>query len=146
MLDKYDQLGMDEKLAWNFRDIGHTMREMSEGKGSQKRILMILFESGSITQSELTQKLGIKPGSASEVIGKLEWAGMIKRTPSQSDRRTADLKLTETGRSEAKKAFEQQRLRHEMMFKCLSEEEKKPLLFLLEKINRSWDENYRKDS
>ena len=146
MLDKYDQLGMDEKLAWNFRDIGHTMREMSEGKGSQKRILMILFESGSMTQSELTQKLGIKPGSASEVIGKLEWAGMIKRTPSQSDRRTADLELTETGRSEAKKAFEQQRLRHEMMFKCLSEEEKKPLLFLLEKINRSWDENYRKDS
>ena len=43
MLDKYDQLGMDEKLAWNFRDIGHTMREMSEGKGSQKRILMILL-------------------------------------------------------------------------------------------------------
>ena len=146
MLDKYDQLGMDEKLAWNFRDIGHTMREMSEGKGSQKRILMILFESGSITQSELTQKLGIKPGSASEVIGKLEWAGMIKRTPSQSDRRTADLELTDAGKYEAKKAFEERGLRHEKMFSCLNEAEKKTLLSALEKINRSWDENYRKDS
>ena len=77
MIERYYTLGMNDKLILNFHDIGHTMRHISEGKGSQRRILIILLEEGSsITQSELTQRLGIQPGSASEVLGKLESAGL----------------------------------------------------------------------
>ena len=73
------------------------MQHISEGKGSQKRILMILKENPGITQRELTRHLGIQPGSASEVLGKLESAGLIRRTPSEIDRRTTDITLTEAG-------------------------------------------------
>ncbi|MDO4287387.1 MAG: MarR family transcriptional regulator [Eubacteriales bacterium] len=120
------------------------MQRISEGKGSQKRILMLLKENGDITQRELTEYLGIQPGSASEVIGKLEAAGLILRTPSQTDRRTMDICLTQAGQTAASEAYEKREQRHQKMFACLSEEEKQTLLELLEKINMSWNQQYRK--
>lgn len=143
MPTRYDGLEINDRLIWNFRDIGHTMRHISEGKGSQKRILIILLETGPITQRELTQRLGIQPGSASEVIGKLETAGLIARTPNEFDHRTVTVALTETGAAAAKEARTQRLLRHETMFSCLTGEEKSTLLSLLERINRHWDTAYR---
>ena len=130
------------RLIINFRDISHTMRFLYEGKGSQKRILIVLLETGKITQRALTERLGIQPGSASEVIAKLENAGLIRRTVSEEDRRTADISLTEEGKKQAAEAAEQRNRRHEQMFSSLSEDEKVQLLTLLEKINLDWKRCY----
>lgn len=138
----YDTLDMDSKLIMNLRDLGHMIRFLYEGKGSQKRILIILHETGSMTQRELTERLGIQPGSASEVIGKLEHAGLIWRTPSIADRRTADIKLTNAGRAKAEEAIRQRKKRHQEMFDCFTPEEKETLLALAEKLNRNWREHY----
>ena len=135
---------INDKLIMNLRDISHTMRSLYEGRGSQKRILIILHEVGKITQRALTERLGIQPGSASEVIAKLESAELITRTPSESDRRTADIQLSDKGRELASQAVNQRRRRHEEMFSCLSEDEKMELLTLLEKINTDWEQRYRK--
>ncbi|MDO5785193.1 MAG: MarR family transcriptional regulator [Eubacteriales bacterium] len=140
----YDTVGTNDKLVINLRDLGHTMRLLYEGKGSQKRVLIILDEiGGSITQRKLTERLGIQPGSASEVIAKLESAGYIKRTPNETDRRTADIALTETGKVLAAEARAQRIHRHEQMFACLSDAEKNELLSLLERINADWEKRYR---
>lgn len=138
----YNTLDIDNKLIINLRDLGHMIRFLFEGKGSQKRILIILHETGKITQRELTKRLGIRPGSASEVIGKLESAGLIRRTMSKEDRRTTDIELTETGKIRAKEAAEQRKKRHKEMFFCLSEEEKQIFLELAEKLNRDWSDRY----
>lgn len=54
------------------------MRFLYEGKGSQKRILIVLEDiGGCVTQRQLTERLGIRPGSVSEVIAKLESMGYI---------------------------------------------------------------------
>ncbi|MGN1158659.1 MAG: MarR family winged helix-turn-helix transcriptional regulator [Lachnospiraceae bacterium] len=143
MSNRYELLDMNLKLIWNFRDIGHTMRNIYEGKGSQRRILIILYHSGVLTQRELTRRLGIQPGSVSEVIGKLEASGLIVRTPSRTDHRTTDIALTEEGKAVAQKAAEQREERHRQMFSSLSEKEKTQLLFLLEKVNADWDKRYR---
>lgn len=141
---RYDAADMNDRLILNLRDLSHMMRFLYEGRGSQKRILIVLDEIGSkITQRELTERLGIQPGSASEVIGKLEGAGCLRRTPSETDRRTADVELTDAGKSIASEAREQRNRRHEEMFSCLSEEEKKELLSLLEKVNADWEQRYR---
>lgn len=142
-MEKYEMMDTENKLIINIRDIGHMVRFLFEGKGSQKRVLIILHESGGMTQRELTEKIGVKPGSASEVIGKLESAGLILRTPSEEDRRTADIQLTEAGRARAEEAAGQRKQRHQEMFSCLSEEEKITLLNLLEKLNADWDKRYR---
>jgi len=135
---------INDKLIINLRDISHTMRFLYEGKGSQARILIVLHEiGGSITQRELTQRLGIQPGSVSEVIAKLESADCIKRTPNETDRRTVDVELTEEGKVLAVEASKQRASRHEQMFSMLSDDEKKQLLYLLEKINKDWEKRYQ---
>lgn len=138
----YQDLDKNNRLIWNFRDISHTMRRISEGKGGQKRILILLLEDGATTQSALTQRLGIQPGSASEVLAKLEHAGLIRREPSAGDRRTTDVLLTDEGRAAAEEARQQRMLRHDQMFACLSEDEKDSLLAMLEKINAAWAQQY----
>lgn len=134
----------NKKLILNLRDLSHTMRFLYEGKGSQKRILIVLNEiGGSVTQRELTGRLGIQPGSASEVIAKLEDAGYIRRTPNEADRRTINIDLTETGKTAAEEAQKERKQRHEQMFSCLSDDEKGQLLCLLEKVNADWKQRYQ---
>ena len=130
------------RLIISLRDISHTMRSLYEGKGSQKRILMMLRRAGTITQRELTAQLGIQCGSASEAITKLENLGLVIRTLSEADRRTADLTLTEEGQRQADMAIEQRERRHEEMFSALSEEEKDQLLSLLDKVRADWKVRY----
>lgn len=133
---------LNHQLIMNLRHLGHTIRFLFEGRGSQKRILIILLETGSMTQRELTERLRIKPGSASEVIGKLESAGLIQRKLNEADRRTADIRLTPEGRLKAEEAAVQRRTRHQEMFSCLTEEEKNTLLELTEKLNVDWNSRY----
>lgn len=141
----YQATDMNDKLIINLRDLGHIMRYLYEGKTSQKRILIILNELKTITQRDLTEHLGIQPGSASEILSKLESAGLIIRTQNETDRRTMDVSLTDTGRELAVKALAQRQRRHEEMFSCISEEEKKKLLSLLERIYADWRIRYCED-
>ena len=143
--DNYAVSDIQNKLVINLRDLGHTLRSLFEGRGSQKHILIVLRESGPITQRELTEKLGIKPGSASEVIGKLEAAGLICRVPSDTDRRTMDIRLTEEGRVQAEEAAAKRQGRHQEMFSCLSAEERETLLALLEKLSADWNTRYGRE-
>ena len=143
MNGQYETLDRNNKLIWNFRDIGHTMRQISEGRGSQKRILILLRETKGMTQKELTARLRVQPGSASEVINKLEQAGLILRTPSETDHRTTDIRLTPDGEALAKEASAKRAGRHEQMFAVLSEEEKDTLIALLERVNTHWEQVYR---
>ncbi|MGM9662631.1 MAG: MarR family winged helix-turn-helix transcriptional regulator [Oscillospiraceae bacterium] len=141
-LARYEASDVNGKLIIRLRDISHTMRLLYEGRGSQKQILIRLREDGPVTQRALTERLGIQPGSASEVIAKLENAGLITRTLSAADRRTADVALTAAGEAMAEEAAEQRRRRHEEMFSCLSEEEKTALLALLDKVHADWEQRY----
>lgn len=142
-MEKYNLADANDRLIINLRDISHTMRFLYEGKGSQKRILIVLNEAGTMTQNELTKRLGIQPGSVSEVLAKLESAGMLVRTPSEADRRTVDIALTGKGKALALEAAKQRSERHEEMFACLSEGEKSQLLAMLEKINADWKQRYQ---
>lgn len=141
----YQATDMNDKLIINLRDLGHIMRFSYEGKASQKRILIILNELKTITQRDLTEHLGIQPGSASEILSKLESAGLIIRTQNETDRRTTDVSLTDTGRELAVEALAQRQRRHEEMFSCISEEEKEKLLSLLERIYADWRIRYCED-
>lgn len=133
---------VNTRLISCLREIGHTIRFFKEGKGSQNRILIILDQTGPITQRALTEQLGIRPGSASEVIAKLENAGLIARTPSQEDRRTADISLTPAGKEKAQEARQARSEKYGKMFDFLSQEEKEGLLASLEHIRSVWRERY----
>ena len=136
---------INDNLITSLRDLHHTMRLLYEGKASQKRILIILNGLEAITQRDLTKRLGIQPGSASEILSKLEESGWIVRTQNEADRRTTDISLTDSGREIAEEALRQRRKRHEEMFSCLSGEEKQELLSLLDKVRCDWKKRYKKN-
>lgn len=139
----YRDLDTDDRLIDALRDLSHIMREQYEGRASQQRILMLLNSAGPMTQRDLTGQLGIQPGSASEILSKLERGGRILRTPNEADRRTIDVRLTEKGRALAQEAVEARHTRHQEMFACLTDGEKETLLSLLEKVEEDWASRYR---
>lgn len=141
--EKKKLMPIEEKLILSIRDLGDVVRFLYEGKGSQKRILIILNETGSMTQANLTKRLGIQPGSASEVIRKLEAAGYIERKQNEKDKRTTDLFLTDIGKKMAEEAVKQRMQRHQDMFACLTDSEKEHLVFLSEKLNADWKKRYQ---
>lgn len=141
--ERYASAGINEKLVFNLLDIHGTMRSLYEGKGSLKRVLIVLRKTGPITQMALTERLEIQPASVSDVLAKMEALGLILRRPSAADQRTADVTLTEQGERQADEAGAQRLLRHAEMFSVLSDGEKQELLFLLEKINGDWECRYR---
>jgi DNA-binding MarR family transcriptional regulator len=132
---------LGSKLIRNFWAISRMLHQMSDGRGSQKRILTVLLRSGKVTQSALTEHLGIKPGSASEVLSKLESAGLIRRTYSDIDRRTIEIELTDSGRLEAELALSEREQRKREMLAPLSIEEQEELLALLDKVLANWKEH-----
>ncbi len=126
----------DESLYGLMRRCGHFLYQKRGGQG-QRRILTILQERGSMQQRELQEYLGIQPGSMSELIGKLEQKGFLKRTSAEEDRRSRILTLTDQGREMAGPGQEEQEL-----FGILSEDEQEQLKTLLAKLLETWESRY----
>lgn len=132
----YEEMSIDEKLFALLNRLGRAGHGGFNGKSSQNRILHILSKSGRMTQRELTQQLGIQPGSASEIIKKLETAGLVTRQSNSEDRRTVDIALTDAGKAQAEGSNAQ--YADHALFDVLSDEEKQQLLALLEKLGHQW--------
>ncbi|MEG6614385.1 MarR family transcriptional regulator [Pseudoclostridium thermosuccinogenes] len=142
----YNENDITGKLIHNLWAIHHVMCSISGGRAGQKRILTILLRNGTVTQAELTEHLGIHPGSASEVLSKLENSGLIHREENRADRRTIDICLTEKGKAEAEIALAQREQTKKEMFSVLSEKEQAELLALLEKLIADWNTRYARQA
>ena len=126
----------------NLRDTEDIIRNVFEGRVSQKKILIFLNEYGKITQKKLSKKLGIKPETAYEIISKMADSGLIKYTDSKKDKNTKDIKLTKEGKQEAVLAGAEIEDLQGDMFSCLDTTEKEQFLSILEKLNLDWDSRY----
>jgi DNA-binding MarR family transcriptional regulator len=131
----YENKDVNDKILLNIRVLEQKIHFLYEGKKSQRRVLILLRENGSMTQREMTEKLNIKPASASEVLTKLANKGFIIRVPSSIDKRTMVISLTDEGAKIADEAYRYRSLRIVEMLSCFDDEEKDVLLSLLEKMN-----------
>ena len=139
----YDEMGIDEKLSMLLSRLGRAGHGSSDVKSSQSRILHILSKSGRMTQKELTEQLGIRPGSASEIIKKLESAGLITRQSNSEDRRTVDIALTDAGKAQAEASISHSA--NHALFESLTDDEKQQLLSLLEKVSKDWHHRFHEE-
>jgi DNA-binding MarR family transcriptional regulator len=91
----------------------------------------------SITMSELSRMLLVSNGNATAVVDRLERDGLVKRTTSETDRRTIFAALTDAGIRQ----FELLAVEHERevntLFDALSEPELETLTSLLKRISKS---------
>jgi DNA-binding MarR family transcriptional regulator len=59
----------------------------------------------SSTVTELADRLQLAQSTVTELVGRAEEAGLIRRAPSEADGRVADLRLTEEGERRLNEAF-----------------------------------------
>lgn len=112
-------------------------RNMSPFKG-QIHCLFLLESTGTVTQKELARLLNVRPASASELLVKLEQKGLIRRTPSEQDRRISLVSLTEEGQLQAQKSRRGRALAHREMLADLTDEEKEHFYTALQKIKNHY--------
>jgi DNA-binding MarR family transcriptional regulator len=133
----------DRELYHAMRALAHRMHMMSDGRAGQGRLLAILLENDGITQRDLQDMVSVRSGSLSEVLGKLEAAGLIERRPSAEDRRMARVFLTEPGAREARSCADRHAEATTCMFNCLTEREKEQLFELATRINEHLERTER---
>lgn len=110
------------RLVWLFHRYYHKNHmqygPMGDTQRGQGRILAFLKMHPEISQKDLSHILDMQPQSLGEFLFKLEKNGYITRTPSETDRRVMNIKLTQEGRE-----ANEPEINYDKMFDCLSEEE-----------------------
>ena len=130
----------DEKLVHNLRRCGHYLRHHTEEKGSQRRVLHLLHHRGPMTQKDLLDILGVRAGSLSELLSKLEAKGCIVKEKSEADKRNYNVSLTETGLQTLEELQKQYMDSMTALLVGFPEEDKVELNRLLDKLNTLWQD------
>jgi MarR family transcriptional regulator, transcriptional regulator for hemolysin len=107
---------------------------------AQWRILGYLIYFENINQSELAKLLGVGKAPLGQLIHKLEQAGWVQRRPSQSDRRSYNLGLSERLKEIAALIKKLMELEAERLLTGLDEQERESVKRTLRTIRRNIDD------
>lgn len=120
---------------------GHYLHFHGGGRSGQVPILCMLDRcGGQLSQQELGLRFELKPGSLSEILSKMEAAGLIERTRDTKDRRQLFVHLTQAGQELAWREHENREAFRRVAFSALTVEEQEQLAEMLEKIRVTWEE------
>ena len=118
---------------------GHYLHVNAGGRSGQQHMLVKLRKhDGHMTQRDLQECSHIKSASLSEVLAKLECAGLIERTRSADDRRQLDIALTERGACLADELLAQRESFDRQCLACLDEQEQDQLVDMLDRLVEHW--------
>jgi DNA-binding MarR family transcriptional regulator len=67
-------------------------------------VLIVLYEDGSTTQTQLVQRMGIDKSTMVSIVDELEGGGFVERRRAKLDRRTVPIFVTPAGEITANKA------------------------------------------
>ena len=93
-----------------------------------------------MSQYHLLEEFQIKSGTLSEVLTKLETDGMIERFRDDADKRKQVVRLTEQGNSCVAETIQVLDNFEAHAFDALSDEERRELLGLLDRVIEHWEE------
>lgn len=105
--------------------------------------LVSIYDSNEVTTTKLSELLGLKKASVTQMLQNLEEKGYVIKEPSRNDKRSSIIKLTEKGQSlisDEESIFFQF---EENMRKLLSENELIQLEHLLCKLSRGIADDYK---
>ncbi len=129
---------LQHEIIKSIGSCGHFLHFKMREKAGRRRIFSVLSKYGELPQKELQSILGVCSGSLSEILAKTETDGYIEKVRSKSDGRQIILRLTDSGRtksSEMQAAYEE---KISLMLSCLSDEEQKNLLEMLDILINHW--------
>ena len=92
------------RLLMRHEHITRSGRHGRSARVGQGRVLALLALREPLGQKDLAYLLGVRPQSLSELLGKLEHAGLVSRQRDENDRRSTLVSLTAEGRGAAEEA------------------------------------------
>ena len=104
-------------------------------------ILDLLSQNDGLRQQQIAELLDIRPQSASEAIANMEQAGLVRRETDEQDRRSVRVYITPEGQLRQAELLARRIENARRVLLPLTEEEKKTLLRLLEKVTEALQEN-----
>lgn len=148
--EEFKKLPQEERLMLMMSRCGNRINNSNSGHHGKGRILKVLAERGTITQSELQDIIDVRSGSLSEIISKIESMGFITKEKDENDRRKVNISITEKGKEVIELKKEDNKNSSKELFRAISEEEQNQLEFILSKLIKDWKrsskhEDYRKD-
>lgn len=127
------------------REVNYTLgrgpRQGLSVRPGQNKVLKILNKHDTMRQQDLLKKLGIRAGSLSELLRKLEKDEYITRERNAQNKSEIIVSITEQGRIIALESEVSMMERDIELFSCLEADEKKELIRLLNKLLETWSES-----
>ena len=130
---------LDFKLMNAMKYCAHILRHHCIYNESQNRIVMLVDKYGPISQKDLLGKMNMQPGSLSELVSKVEAAGLIEKKQSKTDKRIHLLHITTQGKAQSLEYEKQQEEMTEKLFAVLEPEQKEILLQNLDTLLQHWE-------
>lgn len=90
-----------------------------------------------VTMSELSRMLLVSNGNATAVVDRLETDGLVRRTPSDADRRTVYVALTPYGLAQFEGLAEEHEAEVDQLFAGLSDTDLDALTEILKRMRKS---------
>lgn len=130
----------DERIIKDLMYCSGFLRNHTEGKGSQRRVLFFLREHGPTTQRQILEEMGVRASSLSELLSKLESKGYVQKEKSETDKRNYNVSIT----AEGLLALDEMHAKHQAamadLLSGLEQEEREQLAALLSKLHTLWSE------
>ncbi|MBO6918835.1 MAG: MarR family transcriptional regulator [Rhizobiaceae bacterium] len=108
--------------------------------GGQERIILLLKDHDGLTPSEIAEKLNVSPPTIAKSISRLTARGVLVRRIDKSDRRRANVFLSNVGHSMVKSIEKEQRKWKKKVLKSMNKAEKAELLRHLRQILSNIDQ------
>lgn len=108
---------------------------------AQMPVLAALSKTDALSQKELAALARIEQPSMAQLLARMERAGLIRRTPSEHDRRVSLISLTETGLAKLARVHSALFETNDQALRGFSAEEVDLLVGLLRRLVANLDEN-----
>ena len=114
----------DAQLVDLFPHCAHVAVHRGNRSGGRSGTLSALLKTGPVSQRELAEVMNVRAATLSEQIARLNRAGLVERTPSEKDRRSVIVSLSEEGQTEARRCSRERTKYNEQLFSVLSDDDK----------------------
>jgi DNA-binding MarR family transcriptional regulator len=101
----------------------------------QTHLLALLSQKNGASQRDLAEEMDVRPSSMTEMLLRMEAAGLITRKQDESDQRIMRIFLTEAGEEAVRQSSGAAIDLAAALFDCLTAEEQAQMLALTEKLN-----------
>ena len=141
--EEFKSLPQEDRLMIMLGKCGMILNNKHCSHHGKGRILKVLLEEGTMTQSDLQNIIDIRSGSLSEILSKMEDKQLITRKKDKDDKRKVKIKITEKGKETILLKEEEHKNKAKELFNSIDEEEQKQLEVILSKLIKSWKMNHK---